>query len=151
MICFMKRVIISGYFNPLHGGHLNLIEAAKRLGDQLIVIVANDKQQLAKKGKIILDEQNRMRLMKALREVDEVVLGIDNDPSCCESLVRLARKYPDDELIFANGGDRGDKNSADPIPEIAVAKKYRIKLVFGVGDTTKFDSSTRINKAVGWQ
>ena len=59
----MKIVIVSGYFNPLHGGHLDMIEAAAQMGDKLIVIVNNDKQQLLKKGKIILDENNRLRLI----------------------------------------------------------------------------------------
>ena len=66
----MKIVIVSGYFNPLHGGHLDMIESAAEMGDRLLVIVNNDKQQLLKKGKIILDERNRLRLMRALRQVD---------------------------------------------------------------------------------
>ena len=73
----MKIVIVSGYFNPLHGGHLDMIEAAAQMGDKLIVIVNNDKQQLLKKGKIILDESNRLRLMRALKGVDQVMLSID--------------------------------------------------------------------------
>lgn len=82
----MKRVIVSGYFNPLHGGHLDLIEAAKALGDYLIVVVNNDKAQLLKKGKIILDESNRVRLMAALRIVDETVLSIDEDLGQAQTL-----------------------------------------------------------------
>ena len=58
----MKRVIVSGFFNPLHGGHIDLIEAARAMGDYLIVIVNNDIHQMVKKGKIILDENNRARL-----------------------------------------------------------------------------------------
>ena len=77
----MKIVIVSGYFNPLHGGHLDMIEAAAEMGDKLIVIVNNDKQQLLKKGKIILDENNRLRLMRALKGVDLVLLSIDEDPT----------------------------------------------------------------------
>jgi cytidyltransferase-like protein len=73
----MKVVIVSGFFNPLHGGHLDMIEAAAKMGDRLLVIVNNDEQQIEKKGKIILDEQNRARLMRALRDVDEVIIGID--------------------------------------------------------------------------
>lgn len=62
----MKIIIVSGYFNPLHGGHIDMIEAARAMGDRLVVIVNNDKQQILKKGKIILDEKNRLRLMRAL-------------------------------------------------------------------------------------
>ena len=147
----MKRVIVSGFFNPLHGGHLDLIENAKRLGDYLIVIVNNDEQQIEKKGKIILDEQNRARLMGALRDVDEVVIGIDpagNHWPSTKTLELVADKYPDDKLIFANGGDRPDP-SALPGPEAEMCRKKGIEMVFGVGGDTKSDSSTRINHAIG--
>ena len=82
----MKIVIVSGYFNPLHGGHLDMIESAAGLGDELIVIVNNDKQQVLKKGKIILDEKNRLRLMRALKGVSSVVLSIDEDPTIIKTL-----------------------------------------------------------------
>ncbi len=142
----MKRVIVSGYFNPLHGGHLDLIEGAASLGDYLIVIVNNDVQQLQKKGKIILDEANRVRLMRALRDVDEVVLSIDQDPPVINTLEMVAEKYPEDELLFANGGDRvSDK----VVPETDICNKYNIKMIFNAGGDTKADSSTRINQAIG--
>jgi glycerol-3-phosphate cytidylyltransferase/D-beta-D-heptose 7-phosphate kinase/D-beta-D-heptose 1-phosphate adenosyltransferase len=148
----MKIVIVSGYFNPLHGGHLDMINAAAKMGDKLVVIVNNDAQQLQKKGKIILDEANRLRLMKALRHVDEVVLSVDDagTPSAqpiSQTLALLAQKYPNDELIFANGGDR---NSTKAIPETAVCQKYGIVMRFDAG-VDKPDSSTRINQALGWQ
>ncbi|MFZ3009927.1 MAG: adenylyltransferase/cytidyltransferase family protein, partial [Candidatus Microsaccharimonas sp.] len=132
----MKRVIVSGYFNPLHGGHLDMIEAAAKLGDHLVVIVNNDVQQLIKKGKIILPVENRVRLIKALRYVDEVVISIDEDPPVSNTLNMIADRYPDDELIFANGGDR---DSDKAIPESEVSQARDIKLVFGLGD--KVDSS----------
>jgi cytidyltransferase-like protein len=142
----MKRVIVSGFFNPLHGGHLDMIEAASDMGDELIVVVNNDVAQVLKKDKIILPEQNRMRLISALRDVDEVILAIDSDPSVIKTLEMIAKKYPDDELVFANGGDR---NSEKAIPETEVCQRYDIKMVFGVGGTNKADSSTRINQALG--
>lgn len=144
----MKRVIVSGYFNPLHGGHLDMIEAAKSLGDYLIVIVNNDKQQVLKKGKVILDEMNRLRLMSALRAVDEVVLSVDTDPSVIKTLREVAVKYPEDKLVFANGGDRDGYRM---VPESEVCKELDIKMVFGVGsdEVVKRDSSTRINQALG--
>lgn len=142
----MKIVIESGYFNPLHGGHLDMIEAGAALGDKLVVIVNNDVQQVQKKGKVILDETNRMRLISALRDVDEAVLSIDQDPTQIKTLEMVAQKYPDDELIFANGGDR---DSEKAIPEGDVCRKYNIEMMFGVGGTEKADSSTRINQAMG--
>lgn len=147
----MKRVIVSGYFNPLHGGHIDMIEAAHSWGDYLIVVVNNDKQQIMKKGKIILDENNRMRLMGALKYVDEVMLGVDDYqlesgelPSIL-SLEKIAKKYPDDVLIFAQGGDR-DSDKVNP--ETEVCRKYNITVRYGAGEG-KPDSSTRINQALG--
>lgn len=146
----MKKIIVSGYFNPLHGGHLDMIEAARGMGDSLIVVVNNDKQQILKKGKIILDQENRLRLMRALRDVDEVILSIDEDPTQTQTLEMIAKKYPDDELIFANGGDR---DSEKTIPETEICNRYAIKTVFGVGThirgLVKPDSSTRINQELG--
>jgi cytidyltransferase-like protein len=142
----MKLVIVSGYFNPLHGGHLDMFEAAAKLGDRLLVIVNNDKQQILKKGKVILPQQNRYRLVHALHVVDEVILSIDEEPPVINTLEIIAKTHPYDELIFANGGDR---NSDKEIPETEICQKYEIRLEFGVGGATKADSSTRINQATG--
>lgn len=142
----MKIIIESGFFNPLHGGHLDMIEAGAELGDKLIVIVNNDKQQVIKKGKVILTDVNRARLIGALRAVDEVLISVDDDPTVIESLELIAQKYPNDELVFANGGDR---DSEKAIPEGEVCRKYNIEMIFGVGGNDKADSSTRINQAMG--
>jgi len=142
----MKVVIVSGFFNPLHGGHLDMIEAAALMGDKLIVIINNDAQQIIKKGKVILNEQNRARLIGALRVVDDAVISVDEDPTVIKTLQMIAIQHPGDELIFANGGDR---DSEKVIPETEVCKNYNIKMVLGVGGTEKADSSTRINQANG--
>ena len=141
----MKVVIVSGYFNPLHGGHLDMIEAAAEMGDKLVVIVNNDKQQFLKKGKVILDEANRLRLMRALKGVDQVILSIDDDPTIIKTLEMVAGQYPGDELIFANGGDR---DTEKVIPEAKVCRKYHIEMRFDAG-RGKPDSSTLINQATG--
>jgi cytidyltransferase-like protein len=141
----MKVVIVSGYFNPLHGGHLDMIESARAMGDKLVAVVNNDKQQMLKKGKIILDEKNRLRLMRALRDVNEAVLSVDEDATIIKTLEMIAVQHPGDELIFANGGDR---DSEQAIPEAEVCHKYNIEMRFDAGDG-KPDSSTRINMATG--
>lgn len=121
-----------------------MMEQAAKLGDRLLVVVNNDKQQLLKKGKIILSQENRYRLVNALRVVDEVILSIDEDMPVIETLRIIAKTHPYDELIFGNGGDRDSDKS---IPETGVCKEYGIRLVFGLGE--KVDSSTRINQATG--
>lgn len=142
----MRIVVLSGFFNPLHGGHLDMIEEAAGMGDKLIVIVNNDVQQKLKKGKIILDERNRLRLMSVLKYVDDAILAIDQESPVSETLRLIAKEHPNDEIIFANGGDR---SSAKVVPETIVCEEFGIKMVYGVGGKNKADSSTRINKATG--
>ena len=144
----MKVIIVSGYFNPLHGGHLDMIEAASEMGDRLVVIVNNDKQQMLKKGKIILDETNRIRLISALKHVDDAVLAVDTEPPVIETLRIIADMHPQHELVFANGGDR---DSAEVTPETSICEELNIKMIYGVGGKDKQDSSTRINQATGYE
>lgn len=147
----MKRVIVSGYFNPLHGGHLDMIEAAAALGESLIVVVNNDIQAVMKKGKIILDAENRLRLIRALRMVDEAMLSLDTeDTSQTKTLQFIRSQYPDDTLLFANGGDR-TAGLTLPKNEYDMCRRCDIEMVFGVGshEVEKRDSSTRINQATG--
>ncbi len=127
----MKKVAVSGYFDPIHVGHLEYLRLAKELGDYLVVIVNNDYQCELKKGKSFMAEEDRVKIVKALGIVDEVFLAIDKDRSVCASLERLR---PD---IFANGGDR----SVGEIPESKVMKKYNIKMVDGLGDKIRSSSS----------
>ncbi len=139
--------ILSGYFSPLHIGHLDMIEAGAEHGDRLVVIVNNNEQQLMKKGKVILDEQDRLRIVKALRVVDDAIIAVDADRTVSASLRLLAEKYGDSHrLVFANGGDRV---SGAVVPETSVCEEYGIEMVFGMGGSDKADSSTRINMALG--
>ena len=126
----LTTVAVSGYFDPIHVGHLEYLQLAKKLGDNLIVIINNNLQAELKKGSTFMDEKDRMEIVAALRCVDEVFLSIDTDKSVCKSLERIK---PD---IFANGGDR----SLDEIPETAIMKKYNIKMVDGLGSKIRSSS-----------
>lgn len=139
-------VIISGYFSPLHCGHLDMIEAGAELGDELAVIVNNNAQQLLKKGKLILEEADRLRLVRALRVVDHAMVAIDKDPTVRASLEHLALEFADHRLIFGNGGDR---DSGAVVPESSVCEKFGIEMIFDLGGSEKRDSSTRINRELG--
>ena len=142
-----KMVIVSGYFNPVHIGHLRLIKAADKLGDKLVVIVNNDKQQLLKKGKIIMKEDERLEIVESIRYVDEAVLSVDEDPTIVKTLEKVAAKYANDfQVIFGNGGDRKSKSE---VPESVVCDKYGIEMLFDVGGTDKPNSSSNINKLRG--
>ena len=131
----MKVVVVSGYFDPLHVGHIEYMKMSKELGDKLIVIVNNDHQTALKKGKSFMNEKDRARIISELGFVDEVFLSIDKDSSVCESLRAI---NPD---IFANGGDR----HIDEIPESKVCRECGIELVEGVGE--KIRSSSELIEA----
>jgi cytidyltransferase-like protein len=123
-------VAVSGYFDPIHVGHLEYLQLASQLGDKLIVIINNNHQAEIKKGEFFMHENDRMEIVAALKCVDEVFLSIDKDASVCKSLEAIK---PD---IFANGGDR----SLEEIPETSIMKKYNIKMVDGLGDKIRSSS-----------
>ncbi len=126
----MKKVAVSGYFDPLHIGHLEYLKLAKSLGDYLIVIVNSNYQCKIKKGKPFMDENDRIEIVRNLKMVDEVFLSIDKDRTVCKSLEKIR---PD---IFANGGDR----STDEVPETVICNKYKIKMIDGLGDKIRSSS-----------
>jgi len=142
----IKLIIVSGYFNPLHMGHIRLLESAKSIGDKVLVIINNDIQQIIKYGKIIMSETERMEVVKAMRYVDEVILSIDEDTTVSRTLENVINKYPRFKIIFANGGDR--KSKAD-VPETSVCDRFGIEMRFDVGGTEKLNSSSNINRLRG--
>ena len=123
-------VAVSGYFDPIHVGHIEFINNAKKLGDWLVVIVNNNNQCALKKGKYFMDEKDRVLIVKNIKAVDEVFLSIDEDKTVCKSLKKV---NPD---VFANGGDR--KNYE--IPESKVCKENNIQIIDGLGDKIRSSS-----------
>ena len=126
----MKKIAVSGYFDPIHVGHIEYINNAKKLGDWLVVIVNNNNQCALEKGKYFMDEKDRVLIVKNIKAVDEVFLSIDEDKTVCKSLKKV---NPD---VFANGGDR--KNYE--IPESKVCKENNIQIIDGLGDKIRSSS-----------
>ncbi len=143
-----KIGIVSGYFNPLHYGHVKMINAAKDKCDVLYIIVNNDKQQLLKKDKIIMDQVERALIVSNLRgDKKDVTIAIDDDETVCET-IRFIHGLCDGynhEYTFFNGGDR---KKVKDIAEADVCKKLGIKMEFGLGGD-KYNSSSEINKKRG--
>jgi len=136
-----KAIIVSGYFNPLHKGHLELFEKAKEAGDQLWVIINSDLQRELKGSKEFMDQDERLLIVSAIGIVDKAIISIDKDKTQCATLANLADKFsPDYELYFANGGDQNN----DSIPEVPVCKEKGILLLEGLGD--KIQSSSWLLK-----
>ncbi|MFJ8913569.1 adenylyltransferase/cytidyltransferase family protein [Amycolatopsis sp. NPDC102389] len=138
-----KASIVSGYFNPLHQGHLDLFEAAQARSGYLIVIVNNDHQQVLKKGRVIQVEDVRARIVRALRIVDDVYIAVEEGPGINESFDLIRAAYPDTELEFCNGGDRRNVDEL-PADEVEAGARNNISMIYGIGGTDKADSSTRI-------
>jgi cytidyltransferase-like protein len=137
-----KIIITSGYFNPLHTGHISYLREAGWLGDKLIVIVNNDKQVSIKGSKPFMREDDRVVIVGSLKTVDEAHLSISQDGSVCKDLERIREEYPNDELIFAKGGDR----TLDNIPEVDICRRNNIKMVFDIGCKKVTSSSEMLSK-----
>lgn len=118
-----KTVVASGYFDPIHVGHIEYLEMAAKLGDKLVVIVNNDNQAALKKGTPFMIEEDRLKIVSSLKCVDEVFLSIDEDSTVCRSLQAVS---PD---IFAKGGDR----FINEIPEATTCKEIGAEIVDGLG------------------
>jgi cytidyltransferase-like protein len=137
----MKIVLVTGGFDPIHSGHIAYFEAAKKLGDTLIVGVNSDEWLQRKKGRAFMPLDERMRIVSSLTTVDAAYRFDDRDGSAINFIKSMRAQYPNDEIIFANGGDRTYKN----IPEMDLAPEMpTLRFVFGVGGEDKKNSSSWI-------
>jgi cytidyltransferase-like protein len=132
----MDIVIISGYFDPVHVGHLELLKEAKRYGEELWVVVNNDYQAELKKGNSFMDAKERAKIMSEFKYVNRVLIAIDKDRSVNETLKMIRHLCPEDNLVFANGGDVNKKNCR----EHKTCKELGILTIYGLGD--KIQSSS---------
>ena len=136
-------VMVSGGFDPIHIGHVRLMQEAKKLGDKLVVVINND-NWLRLKGKpaAFIPEKERKEIIEALGCVDKVIITKHSKKTKDISVCKELRKIRPD--IFANGGDR--KPDGDPVPEVAVCKELGIKIVYNVGRGGKVRSSSELLK-----
>ena len=139
----MKIIVVSGGFDPLHSGHIAYFKSAKKLGERLIVALNSDEWLINKKGRFFMPFKERKIIVENLSSVDSVIDFQDDDiGSAINALVKIKEMYPDDEIAFANGGDRNKEN----IPEMTVSG---IEFLFSVGGDDKKNSSSWILKK--WQ
>ena len=138
-----KAIIISGYFNPIHKGHLEYFNNAKNQADKLFVIVNNDYQRALKGSKEFQDENERMIIVSNIKAVDKAVLSIDTDRTVCKTIESIAVEFGNEfDLSFANGGDQNN----DTIPEREVCDMMNVALIDGLGD--KIQSSSWLLKKI---
>lgn len=136
-----KAIIVSGYFNPIHKGHLEYFNNAKATADKLFVIVNNDHQRELKGSKEFQDENERMIIVSSIKAVDKAILSIDTDRTVSATIKMIAEQFGEEfELGFANGGDQNN----DTIPEREVCEQMNVALIDGLGD--KIQSSSWLLK-----
>ena len=134
-----KIVLVTGGFDPLHSGHIEYFKSAKKLGDLLVVGINSDSWLSRKKGAPFMPDQERNGIVKNLSMVDRTIFFNDRDGSAKEAIRDLRALYPNDQIVFANGGDRTQEN----IPEMDI-KDDNLVFAFGVGGENKMNSSSWI-------
>ena len=130
-----KTVMVSGGFDPIHGGHVQMIRDAARFGD-VIVVANSDEWLMRKKGYVFMSFEERAKILKEIKGVILVSAVDDSDGTVCDA-IRLLR--PD---YFANGGDRGKTNT----PEQDVCEELEVEMLWGIGGDYKFNSSSDLAK-----
>lgn len=132
-----KAIIVSGYFNPVHKGHIVYFHSARKFADKLIVIVNNDYQRKLKGSKEFMKEDERVMILKELKIVNYVYLSIDNTKDVSLTIRKINEELSNQyEILFGNGGDQNN----DTIPEAKICKELNVKLIDGLGD--KIQSSS---------
>jgi cytidyltransferase-like protein len=139
----MQKIgIVSGYFNPVHRGHIEYFQKARSIVDHLVVIVNSDHQRELKGSKFFQKEDERVFIVSSIKYVDQVFLSIDRDRTVCKSLEELYTSFEkfysfsNREYYFINGGDQNNNT----IPEKEVCDRLGIKLVEGMGDKVQSSS-----------
>ena len=134
----MKISVVSGGFDPIHSGHISYINSAKKFGDYLIIALNSDYWLRQKKGKEFMPFEERKVVLENINCVDKVI-GFEDDDlgSCINALKSIKNMFPNDEIIFANGGDRNRENIPEMIEE-------GVQFLFGIGGNFKKNSSSSI-------
>ena len=137
-------VLVSGGFDPVHSGHISLIQEAANYGD-VVVLLNSDEWLSAKKGKEFLPYKEREIIMDSIKKVTDVISFDDSDTTCIDGIKKVINKYPNRKIKFANGGDRNNKTT----PETKFCEDNEVEPLWGIGGDTKKNSSAWILKR--WQ
>jgi cytidyltransferase-like protein len=136
-----KLIIVSGYFNPIHKGHIEYFNNAKANGDKLIVIINSDYQRELKGSREFQNEEERFFIVSNIKSVDSVFLSLDKDRTVCATIRQIYEIFSSEyNIAFANGGDQSNSS----IPEVTICQELGIELIDGLGE--KIQSSSWLLK-----
>ena len=146
----MRVVVISGFFNPIHCGHIDYIRASASLGDKLVVIVNNDKQVRLKGTVPFMSEEDRLKIVSNIKGVDSAVISVDKDGTVCQSVreeyykhcLSCCNDHFFTSMVFANGGDRKEGG----IPESVLEEEIGVSMIYNVGGEKTESSSDLISR-----
>ena len=136
-------ILVSGGFDPIHSGHIYLIEDASKYGD-VVVLLNSDAWLIQKKGKEFLPYKEREMIMNALKSVIDVIAFEDSDKTCVDGIREAIEKYPNQKIRFSNGGDR--KDNTTPKPETIYCEQNNVETLWGIGGEKENSSSWILNK-----
>tara|TARA_R110002051_G_scaffold275469_1_gene336445 strand:- start:59 stop:502 length:444 start_codon:yes stop_codon:yes gene_type:complete len=144
----MRVIVISGYFNPIHSGHIDYIKEASKLGDKLIVIVNNDIQVNIKGSTPFQNQEERQKIVSNIKGVDSAIISIDEDSTVCETIRAEYHSFDMYDyfftgMSFCNGGDRKEGG----VPEDILTEELGIQMIYNVGGE-KTQSSKQLIQAV---
>lgn len=139
----MIVVITSGFYNPIHRGHISCINEASKLGHMLIVLVNNDKQVELKGSQPFMDEEHRKYIVQNIKGVNLALISASKTIDVCSDLKSIRQMFPYDTLIFAKGGDR----TIDNIPEVETCLSNNILMMFNIGESKKISSSEILKRS----
>jgi len=134
-------ILVSGGFDPIHSGHVALIQEAAKLGD-VVILLNSDNWLQEKKGREFLSFKEREIIMKSIKKVIDVISFDDSDKTCLDGIKKALLKYQDYKIKFANGGDRN--NTTTPNQETIFCNENDVEVLWGIGGTNKANSSSQI-------
>ena len=134
-------ILVSGGFDPIHSGHIKLINDANKYGD-VVVLLNSDEWLQNKKGKEFLPFSERKIIMQNIKGVIDVIKFDDSDKTCVDGIQKAKSLFKNNLIKFANGGDRNNNTT----PEKDYCDKNNIETLFGIGGNNKSNSSSWILK-----
>ena len=135
--------LVSGGFDPVHAGHLKMFQDAKKMANNVVLLLNNDEWLKKKKGKPFMNQNQRKEILEEFKSISKVIIQESSDPSSSQAIEKFVSKNPNKNICYCNGGDRSNVRN---IREEDICLKLGVDLQFGVGGEKKIESSSNLTK-----